>query len=59
MTRSLALAALLAGLLAACAEVPLPRTAVAIGHDATFGTDLAAEDRVLGVTIEDPLHRLP
>lgn len=60
MTRHPAmLAVLIACLTTACAEVTLPRTAVTVGHDTTFGTDLAAPDPVLGVTIDDPLQRLP
>ena len=59
MPRPTPLSVLLVCLVSACAEVPLPRTSVSIGHDASFGTDLAAPNRMLGLTFDDPLHRLP
>jgi hypothetical protein len=57
-----ALPSLFLGLTAAlggCAETRLPVLAVPLSDNATFGTDLNAPDPVLGVTIIDPLGRMP
>lgn len=45
--------------LAACGDTRLPNLTVPLGHNTSFGTDLAAEDPVLGITVIDPFHRLP
>ena len=45
--------------LAACKDTRLPDLALPLGERTTFGTDLRAEDRVLGITVTDPLQRLP
>ena len=53
-------AAFLAPLLvSACAETRLPDLTVPIGDHTTFGTDLRADDPVLGITVTDPFDRLP
>jgi hypothetical protein len=61
MTPTAALLAVLLAplLLAACAEMRLPDLAVPLGNDTTFGTDLRADDPVLGITVTDPFDRLP
>jgi hypothetical protein len=43
----------------ACKDTQLPDLTVPVGANTTFGTDLRAKDPVLGVTIIDPLGRLP
>lgn len=45
--------------LAACEDTQLPDLTVPMGHDTTFGTDLRAKDPVLGITVIDPLRRMP
>ena len=45
--------------LAACAEARVPNLTVPLGDRSTFGTDLRAEDTVLGITEIDPFDRLP
>ena len=45
--------------LAACKDTQLPNLIVPIGDNTTFGTDLSAEDPVLGISVIDPLARLP
>lgn len=45
--------------LSACAETRLPNLTVPLGDNSTFGTDLAADDPVLGITVIDPFDRLP
>lgn len=45
--------------LSGCEETQLPDLAVPIGATTTFGTDLRARDPVLGITVTDPLGRLP
>lgn len=46
-------------LLSACAEARLPDLTVPLGDKTTFGTDLRADDPVLGITVIDPFDRLP
>jgi hypothetical protein len=45
--------------LAACKDTRLPDLTIPMGERTTVGTDLRAEDPVLGITITDPLRRLP
>jgi hypothetical protein len=45
--------------LAACKDTRLPDLTIPMGERTTVGTDLRAEDPVLGITITDPLQRLP
>jgi hypothetical protein len=45
--------------LSACEDTQLPNLTVPMGGNTTFGTDLRAEDPVLGITVIDPLRRLP
>jgi hypothetical protein len=45
--------------LAACEDTQLPNLTVPMGDNTTFGTDLRADDPVLGITVIDPLGRLP
>jgi hypothetical protein len=45
--------------LAACEDARLPDLTIPMGDRTTFGTDLRAEDPVLGITVTDPLQRLP
>ena len=45
--------------LAACEDTQLPDLTVPMGGNTTFGTDLRAKDPVLGITVIDPLGRLP
>lgn len=45
--------------LAACKDTRLPDLTIPMGERTTLGTDLRAEDPVLGITITDPLQRLP
>lgn len=45
--------------LAACAEARVPDLTVPLGDNSSFGTDLRAEDPVLGITLIDPFDRLP
>ena len=45
--------------LAACEDTRLPNLTIPVGENTTFGTDLGAEDPVLGITVIDPFHRLP
>jgi hypothetical protein len=45
--------------LTACEDTQLPDLTVPMGGNTTFGTDLRAEDPVLGITVIDPLGRLP
>jgi hypothetical protein len=45
--------------LAACANTQLPELTMSLGGNTTFGTDLRAEDPQLGITVIDPLKRLP
>jgi hypothetical protein len=45
--------------LAACKDTRLPDLTIPVGERTTVGTDLRAEDPVLGITITDPLQRLP
>lgn len=57
-------AALAAGLLpllalAGCEDTRPPNLTVPLGDHSTFGTDLRAEDPVLGITVIDPFDRLP
>ena len=61
MITSQALAAGLMPLLAlaACAEARVPNLTVPLGDNSSFGTDLRAEDPVLGITLIDPFDRLP
>ena len=44
--------------LAACEDTQLPNLTVPMGGNTTFGTDLRADDPVLGITVIDPLRRL-
>jgi hypothetical protein len=44
---------------AACKDTQLPNLTVPVGENTTFGTDLRAKDPVLGITVIDPLGRLP
>jgi hypothetical protein len=43
----------------ACKDTPMPDLTVPMGTNTTFGTDLGARDPVLGITVIDPLGRLP
>jgi hypothetical protein len=43
----------------ACKDTQLPNLTVPMGTNTTFGTDLRAKDPVLGITVVDPLGRLP
>lgn len=45
--------------LSACEDTRLPNLSVPLGHNTSFGTDLGADDPVLGITVIDPFHRLP
>ena len=45
--------------LAACEDTQLPDLTVPMGGNTSFGTDLRAKDPVLGITVIDPLRRLP
>ncbi|MBD1205231.1 MAG: hypothetical protein H9533_14005 [Rhodobacteraceae bacterium] len=45
--------------LSACEDRRLPNLSVPMGHNTSFGTDLGADDPVLGITVIDPFHRLP
>jgi hypothetical protein len=45
--------------LAACEDTQLPDLTVPMGGNTSFGTDLRAKDPVLGITVVDPLRRLP
>ena len=45
--------------LAACKDMALPNLSVPLSEDTSFGTDLAAPHPSLGITITDPLHRMP
>lgn len=45
--------------LSACEDRQLPDLTVSMGGNTTLGTDLRAEDPVLGITVIDPLGRLP
>ena len=45
--------------LSACEDTQLPDLTVPMGGNTTFGTDLRAKDPVLGITVIDPLGRLP
>jgi hypothetical protein len=45
--------------LAACKDTRLPDLTISLGGRTTLGTDLNAEDPVFGVTVIDPLRRLP
>ena len=45
--------------LAACAEARVPNLTAPLGDNSSFGTDLRAEDPVLGITLIDPFDRLP
>ncbi len=45
--------------LTACRDTQLPNLTVPLGDNTTFGTDLRAKEPVLGVTVIDPLGRLP
>lgn len=46
-------------LLTGCEDTRLPNLTVPLGGNTTFGTDLRAEDPVLGITVIDPFDRLP
>ena len=56
-TLTLGLLPLLA--LTACEDTRMPNLTVPLGHNTSFGTDLGADDPVLGITVIDPFHRLP
>ena len=45
--------------LAACKDTTLPNLSIPMSDDTTFGTDLSKPHPSLGITITDPLHRLP
>jgi hypothetical protein len=45
--------------LSAAEDTQLPDLTVPMGGNTTFGTDLRAKDPVLGITVIDPLGRLP
>lgn len=45
--------------LAACKDTILPKLTVPLSDDTSFGTDLSQAHPSLGITITDPLHRLP
>jgi hypothetical protein len=45
--------------LASCEDTRLPDLTISMGGRTTLGTDLRAEDPVLGITVTDPLQRLP
>ena len=49
----------LSPVLSGCAETRLPVLSVPLSEDATFGTDLNSPHPVLGITITDPLRRMP
>jgi len=45
--------------LAGCTDMALPNLSFPLSDTASFGTDLAAPHPSLGITITDPLHRMP
>ena len=45
--------------LAACKDTALPNLSFPLSEDTSFGTDLAKPHPSLGITITDPLHRIP
>ena len=45
--------------LAGCEDAQMPDLTIPMGGNTTFGTDLRAADPVLGITVIDPLGRLP
>lgn len=45
--------------LAACKDTTLPNLSVPLSEHTSFGTDLANPHPSLGITITDPLHRIP
>lgn len=46
-------------LLAACEDTLLPDLTIPLSDDTRFGTDLSQPHPTLGITITDPLHRMP
>lgn len=45
--------------LAACEDAHLPDLTIPLSDDTRIGTDLSQPLPVLGISITDPLHRMP